>query len=165
MSPHFSRFPFTPKFLCRDPAIQQHSYPWWWGGVSSQGLLLCRFLQYGLHDVATKRMWAGCDARVKPWAGELTRLPGTSAILKYIYLFYVWLHWVLGAASSLQRAGFSLVVAQGLWAWASVVVAFGLSLLQGMWALSSQTGDWTPIPALEGGFLTTGLPGKSRWNL
>ena len=31
-----------------------------------------------------------------------------------------------------------------------------------MWDLSSQTRDWTPVPTLEGRFLTTGPPEKSQ---
>ena len=50
----------------------------------------------------------------------------------------------------------------------SVVAVCGLSscgtwaqLPCGMWDLSSLTRDQTRIPSLEGGFLTTGPPGKS----
>ena len=52
--------------------------------------------------------------------------------------------------SSLQCAGFSLVVAHGL----SCPVACGI--------LVPQPGIDPTSPALEGGFLTTGPPGKSQ---
>ena len=111
---------------------------------------------------------------------------------KFIYL---WLHWVFIAArglslvaasrgySSLQCAGFSLrwllfCGARALGAWASVVVAGGLSscglwapeyrlsscgtqalLLRGMWDLPGR-GLQPVSPALAGRFLTTVPPGK-----
>ena len=71
----------------------------------------------------------------------------------------------------LQCAGFSLVVAHGL---PSVraqqlqcvgLVALwhvGSQLSSGMWGLSFPIWDQTCVPCIEGGFLTTGSPGKSQ---
>ena len=44
-------------------------------------------------------------------------------------------------------------------------MAYELRLPHGMWNLSSLTRDWAPLPALEGGFLSTGPPGKSHAGL
>ena len=91
------------------------------------------------------------------------------------------------AVSSLWRLGFSLVVACrfslssygaqapeyvgsvvcGTWALSlrhegSIVVARGLSSPEACGILSPQTGIKPMSPALEGGFFTTGPPGKSQ---
>ena len=71
-----------------------------------------------------------------------------------------------GAQAS-RCGGFSCCGARALGAWASVVVARGLSscgarasLLRGMWDLPGP--GLEPVsPALAGGFLTTVPPGKS----
>ena len=78
---------------------------------------------------------------------------------------------VLGLRCSAQAShcgGFSYCRARALGAWASVVVARGLSscgtwalLLQGMWDLSG-LGIKPLSPALAGGVLTTAPPGKSQ---
>ena len=137
------------------------------------------------------------------WKSSLQRLDKFSffcCCLFVFYLFYFWLHWVFVAApgvsvvaasqsySSLRYTGFPLWCllycrAQALGAWASVVVAHGLSSC-GSWALDhrlsscgaraqSLCGMWDlprsglePMPpALAGGFLTTAPPGKPQVHL
>ena len=62
-----------------------------------------------------------------------------------IYLF-AWVCWVLVSACSLFVSTY--------------VAAHGLNSCHNMWALNSPARDWTS-PALQGGFLITGPPGKS----
>ena len=78
---------------------------------------------------------------------------------------------IVPVRSSLQRAGFSLVVARGFslsscGTWApgclgSVVVAYGLSCPSACGILVPQPGIELMSPALEGEFFTTGPWGKS----
>ena len=75
----------------------------------------------------------------------------------FIYLF-IWLRRVLVAACGL--------LSSGVWAlkhmhWGSVVVACGLSCPAACGILVPRPGIEPASPALEGGFLTTGPPGKS----
>ena len=105
----------------------------------------------------------------------------------FIYLFYFWLHRVLvvtrrifivacglfrcgaqalrcgaQASFSLWCAGFFLVVVRWLQSVGSVVVAHGLSCSAACGILVPWPGIETASPALESGFFTTGLPGKSQ---
>ena len=74
---------------------------------------------------------------------------------------------IIGCNGSLQAArGLSLVTVQGhLTVVASLVAAHGFRISRHMG--SSWTRTEPRCPALEGGFLTTGLPGKStpKWFL
>ena len=63
----------------------------------------------------------------------------------------VWLHWVF-----IEVYGLSLVAVQGL-----LVAVCGLSSATAYGILVPQPGIKLMSPALEGGFLTMGLPGKS----
>ena len=80
--------------------------------------------------------------------------PYCDALLKNIYLLFIWLHWVW-------------VTAHGIFCWASVrllsVVADRLSGPSVYGILLPWTGIRLVSPALEGTFLTTGPPGKSLW--
>ena len=49
-----------------------------------------------------------------------------------------------------------------IWLHYILVVACELRLPHSMWNLSSLTRDWTPLPALESGFLSTEPSGKSH---
>ena len=96
-------------------------------------------------------------------------LPTLCVFLIFIYFIYLF-SLFLGCVGSLLRcAGFSLVVAcrlQSTWAlslrhWSSVVGACGLSCPVACGILVPQPRIEPRSPALEGGFFTTGPPGKS----
>ena len=102
--------------------------------------------------------------------------------LLHHYIFFFWMRWVFAAVRGLSLvavsglccgawashcSGFSCCRTGTLGAWASVVVARGLSscgtgaeLLCGMWDLPGP-GIEPVSPALAGGFLTAAPPGKS----
>ena len=105
----------------------------------------------------------------------------------FFFFFFFWLRQVLVAAgrifvvtrnpllwclgSSLQHVGFSVVVVHGLqsvwavllWPTCSVVVALGLSFPVACGILVPRPGIEPTYPALEGGLLTPGPPGKSQF--
>ena len=93
--------------------------------------------------------------------GSGRQIPGallTSWIRICILIFYlfIWLHWVLVVALRV------FVRSHGIF-----IAVHGLS--NGVWAYQLLHGKWNPqlgikltSPALQGGFLTTGSPGKSQ---
>ena len=77
---------------------------------------------------------------------------------------FFWLLWVLVVSCAIFPWGtqtLPLVVAQGLKHLGSVIVARGLSCFTACGILVPWSGIEPTSPALQGGFLTTGPPGKS----
>ena len=114
-------------------------------GTFSTQILLCTYFLVSLKCIRVSGLNAYLCTTLR------TSFPSFFFFKELLYLFYFWLHQVL-VAESLQCSGFSLVEAREL----SFSAACGILVLR--------PGIEPTSPALEGGFLTTGPPGKSQKN-
>ena len=122
------------------------------GMAPSRCLRLYCFLPCGLHDVATKRVWAGCEAGVKPWAGDWP------ACLEPLTFFNIFIYFRFGCIGS-EWQHLRCSVPASLWLWprgsergALQLWHLGLVCSKGCGLLVPGPGIEPPSPALEGGF-------------
>ena len=132
------------------------------------------------------KLWQMEEWKVNPWHRRKWKLNADGLqhqwetfwfFCQIFFVLYFWLNWVFVAAHGISlvaaSGGYSFLQCVGFSLWwllllqsmscriqASVVVVHGLSC--GLWHLLV-LGMGTVFPALAGGFLTTGQPGKS-WN-